>query len=106
MARLRTNRWDAADYLDTPERIAGYLEAAFADGDPALIAAAIGDVARAVGMSQVARDAGLGRESLYKALSPDGNPTFATITRVLSALGLRLEIQPQQRRRARKAVAR
>ena len=67
-----------------------YLEAALEDGDPALVAAALGDIARAKGMTQVAKDAGLGRESLYKALSPAGNPEFATILKVVSALGLQL----------------
>jgi probable addiction module antidote protein len=67
-----------------------YIEAALEDGDAAVIAAALGDVARARGMSEVARKAGLGRESLYKALSPGGNPEFSTVLRVLKALGLRL----------------
>ena len=67
-----------------------YLEAAFDEGDPRLIAAALGDIARAKGMTTVAADAGLGRESLYKALSPDGNPEFATVVKVMRALGLRL----------------
>ncbi|MCK9418063.1 MAG: putative addiction module antidote protein [Nitrospirae bacterium] len=70
--------------------MANYLEAAIEDSDPALISAALGDIARAKGMSQVARKAGLGRESLYKALSPNGNPEFATILKVVKALGLRL----------------
>ncbi len=70
--------------------MANYLEAAIEDGDSALISAALGDIARAKGMSQVARKAGLGRESLYKALSPNGNPEFATILKVVKALGLRL----------------
>ena len=67
-----------------------YLEAAFDEGDPRLIAAALGDIARAKGMTTVAADAGLGRESLYKALSPDGNPEFATVLKVMRAVGLRL----------------
>ncbi len=67
-----------------------YLEAAFEEGDVSLIAAALGDIARAKGMTDVAREAGLGRESLYKALSPDGNPELRTIMRVMEALGLRL----------------
>lgn len=67
-----------------------YLEAAFDEGDPRLIAAALGDISRAKGMTTVAADAGLGRESLYKALSPDGNPEFATVVKVMRALGLRL----------------
>ncbi len=70
-----------------------YLDAAFEDGDPALIVAALGDIARAKGMTQVAREAGLGRESLYKALSPTGNPEFTTILKVLNALGLRFHVE-------------
>jgi probable addiction module antidote protein len=92
MAKTETIPWDAADYLKTDEDIAYYLEAVFKDGDPALIAAALGDVARAKGMSQVAQAAGLGRESLYKALSKDGNPEFATVLKVLHALGLKLKV--------------
>ena len=78
------------DYLETDEDIVAYLEAAFEDGDPGLIAAALGDVARARGMTNVAAKAGLGRESLYKALSPNGNPEFATVLKIMRALGLRL----------------
>lgn len=94
MAKLKTTRWDIREHLDSPERIAGYLEAAFEDGDPTLIAAAIGDVAHATGMSRIARDAGLGREGLYKSLSADGNPAFATVLEVLRALGLELRAVP------------
>ena len=90
MAKTKTKPWDAADYLNTKEDIALYIEAAFEDGDPALIAAALGDAARAEGMAKVAAEAGLGRESLYKALSPKGNPEFATVLKVIRALGLRL----------------
>lgn len=89
-AGVRTRRWDAAEHLETREDMAAYLEAALEDGDIGLIAAALGDIARAQGMTEVARKAGLGRESLYKALSREGNPEFATILRVVSALGLRL----------------
>jgi probable addiction module antidote protein len=89
-AKVKTTKWDAVDYLKTDEDMANYLEAAIEDGDPALISAALGDIARAKGMSQVARKAGLGRESLYKALSPNGNPELATILKVVKALGLRL----------------
>jgi probable addiction module antidote protein len=92
MGKLVTTPWDPADHLATEEDSAAYLEAALEEGDPALVAAALGDIARAKGMSQVAREAGLGRESLYKALSPSGNPEFATIMKVLSALGLRLHV--------------
>ena len=90
MAKMQTRPWDAAEYLETKEDVVLYLEAAFEDGDPGLIAAALGDVARAKGMTKVAADAGLGRESLYKALSPDGNPELATVLKVMQALGLRL----------------
>lgn len=90
MPKIVTKKWDPAEHFASEEDMAAYLEAALQEGDPALVAAALGDIARAKGMSQVARDTGLGRESLYKALSPDGNPEFATILKVISALGLRL----------------
>lgn len=92
MARkpIRTLRWDAADHLQDDRDVAAYLDAAFEDGDPQLIAAALGDVARSQGMTRVAARAGLGRESLYKALSPQGNPQFATVVKVMQALGFRL----------------
>ncbi|MCK9915927.1 putative addiction module antidote protein [Microbacteriaceae bacterium K1510] len=92
MAKTKTTKWDAADYLKSDKDIAHYLEAVFEDGDPALVAAALGDVARAKGMSQVAREAGLGRESLYKALSSGGNPEFATVLKVIRALGLKIKV--------------
>jgi probable addiction module antidote protein len=88
--KVKTRPWDAAEHLTTDEEMAAYLEAALEDGDPALIAAALGDIARSKGMSQIARETGLGRESLYKALSPDGNPEFSTVLKVVRALGLRL----------------
>ena len=94
MPKTRTRVWDPAERLATEEDMAAYLEAALQEGDPALIAAALGDIARAKGMSQIARDAGLGRESLYKALSAEGNPEFATIMKVISALGLQLHASP------------
>ena len=90
MAKTKTSRWDAADCLKSDEDMAAYLEAALADGDPAVFTAALGDVARAKGMTEVARLTGLGRESLYKALSPDGNPEFATVLKVVRSLGLNL----------------
>lgn len=82
--------WDAAEHLDSPESIAAYLEAAFEDGDPALIAAALGDVARAQGMTQLARQAGVTREALYKALSPSGDPRLSTFLGVMKALGIKI----------------
>jgi probable addiction module antidote protein len=90
MARTRTKKWDAAEHLKSDADMIAYLEAALEDGDPALIAAALGDIARAKGMSGVARETGLGRESLYKALSREGNPGLATVLKVMKALGLRL----------------
>lgn len=85
--------WDASEYLDTEDEVAAYLNAALEDGNPAILQAALGDVAKARGMSTIARQAGLGRESLYKSLSLEGNPSWATITKVLNALGLELEIK-------------
>jgi probable addiction module antidote protein len=90
---LETTKWDAADYLDSPEMIAAYIDAALEDGDPALIAAALGDVARAKGMSQVAREAGVTREGLYKALSADGDPRLTTFLGVIKSLGLQLTVR-------------
>jgi probable addiction module antidote protein len=92
MAKTQTQLWDAANHLETKEDIAAYLEAALEDGDPTLIAAALGDIARSKGMTQISRDTGLGRESLYKALSVEGNPEFTTILKVFRALGLRLQV--------------
>lgn len=94
MGKISTSVWDPAEHLRTHEDMAAYLEAALEDGDPSLIAAALGDIARAKGMTQIARETGLGRESLYKALSPEGNPEFATVMKVLGALGLRLHASP------------
>jgi probable addiction module antidote protein len=92
--KTKTTAWDAADHLHTPEEMAAYLEAALEIGDPALVAAALGDIARAKGMTQLARDTGMGRESLYKSLSASGNPEFATILKVIAALGLQLQAKP------------
>jgi probable addiction module antidote protein len=92
---LETTPWNVQDHLQTPEECALYLEAVLAEAgdDPSFIAKAIGDVARARGMSQTARDTGLTREGLYKALSEEGNPSFGTVLKVLSALGLRLHVE-------------
>ena len=89
-AKLRTTKGAAVQQLTTEKDMAAYLETAIEDGDPALVSAALGDIARARGMTQVARKAGIGRVSLYKALSPNGNPEFATVLKVVKALGLRL----------------
>ncbi|MBP6002112.1 MAG: putative addiction module antidote protein [Pyrinomonadaceae bacterium] len=90
MAKTKTMLWDAAEYLNSEKEMAAYLEAALEEGDASLVAAALGDIARARGMTQLARETGLGRESLYKALSPTGNPEFSTIMKVIECLGLRL----------------
>ena len=94
MAKTKTKFYDAAEYLKTSEEVTAYLEAALEDGDPRVIVHALGNIARARGMSHIAREAGLGRESLYKALSPDGNPEFATVLKVVRALGMRLHAEP------------
>jgi probable addiction module antidote protein len=94
MPKTATTLWDPAEQLKSEDDMAAYLEAALEEGDPNLIAAALGDSARAKGMTQVAKDAGLGRESLYKALSPAGNPAFGTILKVVAALGLQLHASP------------
>ena len=87
---IKTTRWDSAEHLQTEEDIAAYLNAVLEENDPALVTHALGVIARAKGMSQIARETGLGRESLYKALSPEGNPEFATVLKVVKALGLQL----------------
>jgi probable addiction module antidote protein len=97
MKRTKTSAWDAAPHIATPRHAAEYLAAALEDGDPAVITAALGDIARSKGMAAVACKAGLGRESLYKALSSNGNPEFATVLRVLRALGLKLKAVPAVR---------
>ena len=94
MTNLETTVWDAADHLETKEEIVAYLEAALEEGDPSVIMAVLGDIARSRGMTAIARETGLGRESLYKSLSSDGNPEFVTILKVLQALGLRLQVVP------------
>lgn len=94
MNKTATTSWDPAEHLQSNEDMAAYLEAALEEGDPALVSTALGDIARAKGMTQVASDAGLGRESLYKASSPAGNPAFATVLKTVAALGLELHATP------------
>jgi len=91
--KLQTRPWDAAEHLESDDDMIAYLDAALEDGDPSLIVAVLGDIARAKGMIQIARNTGLARESLYKALSPTGNPEFATILKVVRALGLQFHVQ-------------
>jgi len=90
MAKTKTKLWDPAEHLKSEKDMVAYLEAALEEDDPALVASVLGDIARAKGMTDIAREAGLGRESLYKALSRKGNPEFSTVLKVVKALGLRL----------------
>jgi probable addiction module antidote protein len=94
MNKVPTYLWDAAEHLETKEDIAAYLEAALEDGDPNLVAAALGDIARSKGMTNIANETGLGSESLYKDLSLEGNPEFTTVLKVIQAVGLRLRATP------------
>ncbi len=97
LKKTKTRPWDVVEHLETEEDIISYLEAVLDDGDPTLISAALGDIARARGMTEIARETGLGRESLYKALSPEGNPEFVTVMKVLRALGLTLHVKAAHR---------
>lgn len=94
MTREKLTKWDSAEYLKTELDINNYLEACFEDGDPQLITHALGVIARARGMSQLAKDTGISREGLYKALTDNGNPEFSTVLKVFKALGLRLSLRP------------
>ena len=104
-------RWDATDYLETEADMALYLDAMIeeSNGDARMIAVALGDIARAKGMTQLARDTGVTREGLYKALSADGNPEFSTVMKVITALGIKLHAVPatvaKPRRTPRKKAA-
>ena len=92
MANTETLPWKTEDHLRTAGDIAAYLQAVFEDGDPELVSHALGVVARSEGMAEIARRTGLGRQSLYKALSAEGRPEFATILKVVRALGLKLTV--------------
>lgn len=94
MKKIKTRPFDAANYLNTEEDAAAYLDAAMADGDPALLAAALGDIARARGMTQLAKDTGLSRESLYKSLSGERAPNSETLFKVIHAMGFKLSVVP------------
>ena len=95
MAKMKLRKWDSAEHLKTDEDMVQYLEACLeeAGDDAAFIAKALGTIARAKGMTQLANETGLGRESLYKALSGEGNPSFATILKVMTALGIKLHAE-------------
>jgi probable addiction module antidote protein len=94
MNQVPNHLWDVSEHLETKEDMAAYLEAALEDGDPHLVVVALGDIARSKGMTNIARETGLGSESLYKALSLEGNPEFATVLKVIQLLGLRLRATP------------
>ncbi|MGE4336835.1 MAG: addiction module antidote protein [Pigmentiphaga sp.] len=96
MTSIQTARFDAAEYLDSEEAIAEYLSAALEEDDPALFLAALADVAKARGMTQMAKDAGVGRESLYKALAPGAKPRYDTVLKLARAAGVRLTVEPIQ----------
>ena len=87
-------KWDMAKYLDSEDMMTEYLNAALEDGDPAVISVALGNIARARGMSQLSQETGVTRDGLYKALSPTGNPSFSTVQKVITALGLKVVVQP------------
>lgn len=89
--KIKLTKWDVVDHLKTPEDMLELLRAALEDDDPVLTATVLGDIARAQGMTKVAEATGLSRESLYKSLSPEGNPEFATILKVMRALGFKFE---------------
>ena len=90
MSDIKISRWDPAEHIESTADALAYLDAALEDGDPQLVAAVLGDIARAAGMTKIAAATGLGRESLYKSLSPNGNPELATVLKVMRATGLRL----------------
>jgi probable addiction module antidote protein len=92
MNKIPIRPYDSADYIDSPEAVAAFLEAALEDGDPRIIAATLGDIARSKGMAAIAERSGLAREALYKSLSAEGNPRLTTLLGVLKAMGLRLSV--------------
>ncbi|MCG1038808.1 MULTISPECIES: addiction module antidote protein [Burkholderiaceae] len=96
MSKIKISRFDVSEHLDSEEMIAAYLNAAIAEGDPDLLTAAISDIAKARGIAKIAETAGLGRESIYKTLSPGSKPRYETIVKLLHALGVRLAVEPEK----------
>ncbi len=92
MNKVTTRAYDSADYIDSPEAVVAFLDAALEDGDAQIIAATLGDIARSKGMAMIAERTGLAREALYKSLSAEGNPRLTTLLGVLKAMGLRLSV--------------
>ena len=97
---IETRDFDVAEYLDSPEMIAAYIEAAMEENDTAFIARAIGDVARAMGMTKIAQESGINREALYRTFSAKGNPTLETMTKVFAAMGLKLSVTAREKEMA------
>jgi len=93
MKKVKTTKWDMADHINTKEDVSAYLEAAFEDNDPETIFDVIGAIARSKGMAQIAKDLNLARESLYRSLAPEGNPSFVTVAKVLNNLGYQLSVR-------------
>jgi probable addiction module antidote protein len=93
MGKITVSDWDTAEFIETKEDVIGYLEAVLKENDTQLLLKAIGNIARSKGMSQIARELSLSREGLYDSLSPKGNPSFATVAKVLDNLGFQLSIQ-------------
>jgi probable addiction module antidote protein len=91
--KITFEKWDTAEYIDTKEKAIAYLEAAIEENDPEFLLEVIGDIARSKGMSQIARELGLDRRGLYKALAPEGNPSFKTVFKLFDLLGLRLRLE-------------
>lgn len=92
MKMKKATKWDASEYLESEADIAAYLNAVLEDGDTSVIATALGDIARAKGMTQLAKETGVTRDGLYKALSPTGNPSFDTVQKIIRAFGLKLDV--------------
>lgn len=94
---LKTTKWDTAEFLDSPEMVAAYVEAVMEEGDPELIALALGNIARSKGMTEIAKKTGVTREGLYKALSTEGDPKLSTFLGVLKSLGLQMSVKPARK---------
>lgn len=92
MKMKKATKWDASEYLESEADIAAYLNAALEDGDTSVIVTALGEIARAKGMTQLSKETGITRDGLYKALSPTGNPSFDTVQKVVRAFGLKLDV--------------
>lgn len=97
MGKVKVSEFDVSEYLETKQDIAGYLSAVIAENDTALLLAAIGDIAKAKGMTRLAKETGMSRTSLYKSLSINGNPEFATIMTVMKSLGVKLNVVPDRK---------